>query len=451
MRDDSTCASNSVDLCVQFDSSNSVDLKLAREPWPKDTPHDIALRRFARSDRPQLFKDSPASSEWPAFRTWSPHTLAERLNGSMPLVDETQDQTTFMWYDETRQMHRVLGLRSTLEHPRLDNVSSSSFFLGKDVPLGTYRQMSASLAKPPISMLSADVEPRAWMHATGDARYSDDVGATLWAGDGGTASHAHYDGTLNCFVQVHGRKEFLLWPPDAWREMRLHPQAHPAHRQAQAMFPAAASDSDDVGTSSLEVRRRPLQAFLTPGDMLLVPPFWFHQVRSVTRSVAVSVWSKPPPGTRFDRACRVGVPSALLAREATREARAHAAQRFLGAVLSATLSPPEAAGYALSAITHLRHRPQLAQALHCDDGFGEHCDADGRATEEERAYAAAVSRVLRGVDDAAAGDQPDDQRAVDAGGMLDGVGHIVLQDYVEHVAGFAVGMRALCGFISRCL
>ena len=33
----------------------------------------------------------------------------------------------------------------------------------------------------------------------------------------------------------------------------------------------------------------------------------------------------------------------------------------------------------------------------------------------------------------------------------DGAAHIVLQDYIEHVAGFVVGMRQLCAFVETCL
>ena len=34
---------------------------------------------------------------------------------------------------------------------------------------------------------------------------------------------------------------------------------------------------------------------------------------------------------------------------------------------------------------------------------------------------------------------------------LNGIDHILLQDYVEHVSGFAVGMDGLCAFVARCL
>lgn len=35
-------------------------------------------------------------------------------------------------------------------------------------------------------------------------------------------------------------------------------------------------------------------AVLTPGDMLSVPPFWFHHVETLEESVSVNVWSDSP-------------------------------------------------------------------------------------------------------------------------------------------------------------
>ena len=59
------------------------------------------------------------------------------------------------------------------------------------------------------------------------------------------------------------------------------------------------------------------------------------------------------------------------------------------------------------------------------------------ASDEEQYYAAAAARELRG-------------RGRAEGAALDATGHILLQDYLEYVGGFAVGMEALCAFFARC-
>ena len=424
------------------------------------------MRQLADAGEPVILEGSPAAQQWLAMKQWTPEYLAAQLEGGMPLVDESTNKT-FVWYDESRQMYRRLGLTSHSEHLRRDDVSSREFFMRSSDAGPPYRQLSSKIASSPLDHLASDVSPHDWMLAARDRRYTDDVSATMWAGDAGTTSHTHYDGVVNCFAQVIGRKEFVLWPPEAWEMMWLHPHAHPAHRQAQRTNPPM-----DGGLATV--------ANLGPGDLLFLPPFHFHRVTSHTRSVAVSVTSKPEQGTRFDRACRLGLPRVLLDRTASPRALAAPAQRYLAAVVLATM--PNAAGedasrYVSRAIAEKRYRPMAADLM-CDAGFdGGACAAErvgsaADATGEERALADAVGDVLRGCDrgtlemmeaaaptgvsvwPAAAGGgagAPARRAACEGRGQLDGPGHIVLQDYVEHVAGFAVGMRALCGFIESCL
>lgn len=39
---------------------------------------------------------------------------------------------------------------------------------------------------------------------------------------------------------------------------------------------------------------QPVVAEVSPGDMLVVPPFWFHHVETLEESVSVNVWSDAP-------------------------------------------------------------------------------------------------------------------------------------------------------------
>ena len=41
-------------------------------------------------------------------------------------------------------------------------------------------------------------------------------------------------------------------------------------------------------------RTHPVVAEVGPGDMLVVPPFWFHHVETLSESVSVNVWSDAP-------------------------------------------------------------------------------------------------------------------------------------------------------------
>jgi hypothetical protein len=173
--------------------------------------------------------------------------------------------------------------------------------------------------------------------------------SNLWVGRSGIQTAGHFDLQFNFFVQLEGKKQFTLFAPSA--PLRLFPNTHPhqAHtwpveeptlqaRQKQPSqthsSPLAADESDEeeaeeaanrlpspkscegfVPLDSDEADARPLHtgssqkhspppslirryvADLSSGDVLLVPPLWFHSVTTVSRSVSVNVWSDAPEYT----------------------------------------------------------------------------------------------------------------------------------------------------------
>ena len=465
------------------------------------------IAKIVAASEPVILTSSPAIN-WPALELWSPKLLANRLT-NLPPVDESES-STFEWSDRSRQMGSALGLHARRLHARV-NVSSHDFFLGPRVDPSssssastTFRQLHGRLSDyEELSPLSEDAQPRSWLYGRREdgRRPVDD--ATLWASEPDTVSHTHYDAATNLYVQVHGVKRWELWPPAQWRDMQLHPHAHPSHRTAAEGLEAArycdmrahttpsslslhththlaldsyASQASLIGiihtmrdvlishtagrsqrdfdagyaSADTSATRPPaplLVGEISPGDLLFVPAFHFHRVTSLTFSTALSALTPSEAATRFDRACRQGLPSSLTDRHAPQDARAASAQRYFSALLRALLPPAMAHAYVADALVHARYSP-LGTALRCNDAFptcDEHEQGEQRATQfgaarpEEQAIAVSVADVIRG----------------GAGGKssmaLDGEGHIVLQDYIEHVAGYAVGMQALCSFARACL
>eukprot|EP01047_Picozoa_sp_COSAG01_P014320 COSAG01_NODE_695_length_14201_cov_10.521875_6_plen_109_part_00 len=91
----------------------------------------------------------------------------------------------------------------------------------------------------------------------------------------------------NFFVQLHGRKRFFLLPPAAAVFLYTFPRLHPSYRQVQtdlaapASFTALAQDFPRLHRL-LESKRTlgkeldALEFVLEPGDVLYIPPYWFH-------------------------------------------------------------------------------------------------------------------------------------------------------------------------------
>jgi len=105
----------------------------------------------------------------------------------------------------------------------------------------------------------------------------------LWLGRRSTAAPCHYDGYHNAFSQLYGVKRFVLLPPRAARLLRPFPFLHPSHAQCQNVLPSLGIE-DLTAAGALEVE-------LVAGDVLYLPPLWFHEVVALSDSISINGWS----------------------------------------------------------------------------------------------------------------------------------------------------------------
>lgn len=113
---------------------------------------------------------------------------------------------------------------------------------------------------------------------------------SLWAGAAGHVETLHFDSCDNLHLVLHGRKRWLLFPPEALPRLRFVPWAH----ACRAVFrgenlPVTSSGVGlDPACSLLEPSEvekcsepPPLQIELRAGDALYVPAGWAHQVEGL--------------------------------------------------------------------------------------------------------------------------------------------------------------------------
>ena len=112
-----------------------------------------------------------------------------------------------------------------------------------------------------------------------------------WIAGAGQATPAHYDVSGNMYVQVHGRKRFVLFPPSAARYLYLFPKIHPADRSTQIDFDASIDsiqetffdfEPDEWSDDGCD-GDAPVLVDLRPGEVLYIPPYWFHYVAPLER------------------------------------------------------------------------------------------------------------------------------------------------------------------------
>lgn len=107
----------------------------------------------------------------------------------------------------------------------------------------------------------------------------DGYAANLWMGSANITAYMHYDESHNLFAQIYGRKRFVLLPPECHRYFKLHPHLHSSQRNVQ--FDGSKIELPDLLLSSMLTASKPPLAYevsLSPGDVLYLPPFWFHRM-----------------------------------------------------------------------------------------------------------------------------------------------------------------------------
>lgn len=134
--------------------------------------------------------------------------------------------------------------------------------------------------------LKADVSPNdnLWIDATDYEQF----GLYMWLSGPDMGPWWHYDQDHNFYVQVTGTKRFVLIPPWESEKMHPYPQIHPRNHKAQVDFDRPNFEKTPLYSSIKEA----YIAELSPGQVLYIPPYWWHHVRSHTRSVSLASWSQ---------------------------------------------------------------------------------------------------------------------------------------------------------------
>ncbi|KAJ3795985.1 Clavaminate synthase-like protein [Lentinula aff. detonsa] len=131
-----------------------------------------------------------------------------------------------------------------------------------------------------------------------------------WLGPRGTISPAHTDPYFNLYVQVVGRKTVWLAPPSVNKCMyafgggdaqSVHEFSNPASNKASPSMSNTSRVDVFATVKDGEQRSRfpefwsnvvphAISATLEPGDMLFIPPGWWHAMRAEETSLSVSMW-----------------------------------------------------------------------------------------------------------------------------------------------------------------
>lgn len=109
----------------------------------------------------------------------------------------------------------------------------------------------------------------------------------LWMGSKDYTTQLHFDMAQNLYVQIAGRKRFLLFRPEDFD--RIQTGLRGGMHNASAIDPEAPDLTAFPEFAGLHA----WEAVLEPGDLFYLPPFWWHQVSAVDGGVSLSIWWRP--------------------------------------------------------------------------------------------------------------------------------------------------------------
>lgn len=145
-----------------------------------------------------------------------------------------------------------------------------------DKPLGYLAQHDLFSQVP---VLKADLVPPDYtgLGENGNVRIN------AWFGPQGTVSPCHTDPTHNLLAQVVGSKLIRLFHPDCTPLLYPHDGMTTNSSQVDVENP-------DLGKFPEFSKAAYVECILEEGEVLYIPPLWWHYIRSLSVSFSVSFW-----------------------------------------------------------------------------------------------------------------------------------------------------------------
>jgi hypothetical protein len=215
---------------------------------------EALARDYLAQNRPVVL--STDSAAWRA--RWAPGAISERFGRCEVETEDAQE----VYVGE--RAHRMRPLSTLIDALSVDDTTLRWKGLEFLARVPGMRADLAELPPPHHARLPAS--------ASG---FRD----TLWIAPRGTMSSLHHDGDYdNLNLQISGRKLFLLVPPPS------HGALHTYGSAESPLNPFV----PDLARFPRFTAAEPVEATLDPGEIILIPKYWWHCVYTVEPAVNLS-------------------------------------------------------------------------------------------------------------------------------------------------------------------
>eukprot|EP01084_Bolivina_argentea_P257679 434183_1 len=235
-----------------------------------------------KNKKPVIIRNCNVYSD--AIQKWNKKYLIDNIPELKDI--SIQSLPTFTYYNKNNSPFAKYTIS---DHRQIiPNISTESFFkIGLNKTNSLYPTYSNDKIIPETSILKNDLN-----HFTDigsmlqKLTYNNGHFVHLWLSFENSTTHFHYDTDINFYHQIYGTKKWRIIAPKHWSKMHVYPRLHPSDRQSQ-MYVIKSLKTADIKIIEFD---------LFAGDVLYLPSFWFHEVRTISDwSASVNIWVYSQP------------------------------------------------------------------------------------------------------------------------------------------------------------
>jgi hypothetical protein len=235
------------------------------------------------SNQPFLLQKSP-SNQWSALKKWA-NLIYLQHNLPKPLARVTTVRAgyPYIYTSDTRplakfpQSQRVWWQHTTENQILFSQFSSrcsdTTFYDYVQGWNSDFETLSADLLDPNY----ATTVNKEWIRLPKESRQQVWMSCHKLSG-----SHVHHDQSHNIVIQLVGSKRFILTPTKEWNKFRDSPRISRFVSFSQRNFSAIPSQF-----SANEMIQESVDITLHPGDILYIPPFYWHHVQQQSSNLTI--------------------------------------------------------------------------------------------------------------------------------------------------------------------
>jgi peptidyl-lysine (3S)-dioxygenase / protease len=275
----------------------------------KEEPSALEFMRYVAHNRPFILRKG--AKEWKACRKWNDQYLRKVMEGQTVNVAitpsgnadsplKTENGLIFIKPYETQESFNEVLDKIQAQEQRQDKTGFVCYAQTQNDNLrNEYQSLFLDVPSSiPFARIALQKEPEA---------------INFWMGNSHSTTSLHRDPYENVYVQILGRKHFVLLPSveTSCVNERVLPAAtyvasttnedeeftlKPELDDPPSSVPFATWDPDIPEAQATEFSSlcRPLRVTLEPGDLLYLPALWYHKVKQSCSSedvcVAVNYW-----------------------------------------------------------------------------------------------------------------------------------------------------------------